>query len=297
MSDKRVFTQPVWMNCESELQQAALKGALLEWGYKWYDKYEIDYSTYPVICTFFDANPSLACVSMHDPNDNGRHEWDSRYIGLETFNPDLFLALAACSAGPEFWPGEYGVSLKTLNGTGHVKQGELYKIQSVSKSNGIQIEDEWVKGGGEKGGWTLPENFRKATVEEIIAHFARKEIKPGADEQLNEDLIHGVDPQNEENYMLNRDCKREWTPEFGELVQVWDSPTGNRYNRFFLGVNKLGETLVCEGSPHEFNVDPGRITAWKNHAKFGAAVEVPFSEVARVFAKEYNVFPEQIKIV
>lgn len=113
---------------------------------------------------------------------------------IPDYNPDLFKAIAAMSDEGKFFPGEWVVALKDLSGTGSIGEGCFYKIQSTSTENGLQIEDDWVRGTNEKGGWAHRSNFRKATLENLVSHFTQPTPK----------------------------VEKEWEPVNGELIAVSD---------------------------------------------------------------------------
>lgn len=83
----------------------------------------------------------------------GAPNFPGRYV-IEDMNWDLFFALAAMSEGHELFPGEWIICLDK-----HpiFKIGEMYQFQ-----NGDYITDSEKK-------------FRKATKEEIVEHFEKKE--------------------------------------------------------------------------------------------------------------------------
>jgi hypothetical protein len=273
----RKFTQVVSMPCNQVEYIDCLRDGLASLGYNKLEETDKDF--YSIEVNFCGHNGDLTCSYVPD---------NYRDCVNIAFDPELFLALAAMSEGDEFYPGEYGVCLEDLAGTGSCKKGAIYKIQSVGIGRDVQIEDEWVKGGGEKGGWTSPENFRKATFEELVTHFAPKSMA-----DPNEELI----PVFKE-YGTKTEPYGVWAPAFGELCQFHSDHSLEREKRFFLGINSAGKYIATDANPNEVDVaETGRVSVHDYCDKFGAPVNIPLKEAQDVFAGIYNVFPEQIKIV
>jgi len=122
---------------------------------------------------------------------------DYNRIVVSASNPDLVLALAAMTEGDEHTAGEWFVKIGSGDGT--FTDGNLYKSIKPVTEMGAFICDN----GKTNGYYTNPFNhFRKATKEEIIAHFSPK-------------IFNGVTPTEPKTmekkiigYKLKDDCKQ-----------------------------------------------------------------------------------------
>lgn len=91
-------------------------------------------------------------------------------------NPDLFLALSAMSEGSEFWPGEWVV---------------LGSPEYMYKSDGMKGKDILLNGYGTS---FRSHNYRKATRDEVIAHFAKPVVVEAEPEEVKQPPL-GIMPR------------------------------------------------------------------------------------------------------
>lgn len=170
----RKFITPVLMTCESEEQQREMIESLKKIGYSTENgNASIQFDLYPIVCTDMNGN--------HDEIGTTKGRISEFEGAIHTTNPDLFLALASMSEGDEFYPGEMVVCL--WKGSSRFHEDKIYKITKIDDDRGnvrILGIDEF---GEENWMYLYPTktdknpNFRKATAEEIIQHFAKVEKK------------------------------------------------------------------------------------------------------------------------
>lgn len=160
------FNTPVSMRVTKEQFEKDLLDPLKRMGYKVYGI--ADFSLFPLLATtFIDYNGKLTNIS--DTEFDGC-SFNSHFI--YQYNPDLFLALAAMTDEEFGVAGEWWMC--TLGMTGLTK-GKLY--QSVYRDphpdNGpFAFTDDHGRVVGFSEG--AIQRFRKATKEELIAHFTKK---------------------------------------------------------------------------------------------------------------------------
>lgn len=138
-----MFTQKISMDCTQEQYEKYLKDELLKMGYKENSINCWEYTNLHYVCNNYGGNlGGLGTISKNSIENNNRH-----YLG--SFNPELFLALAAMTNKPEGNYREYIIGLRS---------GNIYKMN----------EDDRI----------LPEYkcIRKATKEEIMAKFGDVKI-------------------------------------------------------------------------------------------------------------------------
>lgn len=105
----------------------------------------------------------------------------SEALPIVNYDPDLFIALAAMSKGPDHYPGEF---------VKYVDSKQIYKVVLKDEFGNYHIKNEYTNF------TTEPSNLTKATKEEIIAWFT-KDDKPKTT-PLNGDYV-SVDRVNPEN--------------------------------------------------------------------------------------------------
>lgn len=130
------FTTPIAMKCTEE-QFNEIKDKLVEMGYKEVCMSNWDESDY-IVNNLMKHIGSLSNIFDVDANEFGR-------IMVDTFNPDLFLAPAAMTDKEDGIKGEWW------------KSERGFAVQGVSSVTGLKLH-------------------RKATAQEIIEHFEKKEF-------------------------------------------------------------------------------------------------------------------------
>lgn len=146
---ERKFKLKLAMPVKTRMEYEEISQPLSKIGYKTQTRPS---GSYPWLIITDDITDSLTVAYLQA---NTQSIYDFNHI-IEEYNPELFLALAACSEGDTFYPGEWVVlhgSLYLCNG---MKEGSLL----LDMYEGYNFP---------------PNNYRKATVEEIINHFTKKE--------------------------------------------------------------------------------------------------------------------------
>jgi len=171
---ERKFIQPVWIKCESKEQQDSLIVSLRAMGYH-DEKYDTfgGFEIYPIVCTNFNLCHNRFALTNGDWRDFQDHGF------VEAKTSELFLALAAMSEGDQFWPEEWAVCL--WKGSSRFHKDKLYKVIKTDE-DGVHKRIWSIDEFGEENFMYLyptegakEPNFRKATAEEIIAHFTEEE--------------------------------------------------------------------------------------------------------------------------
>lgn len=132
------FTTPISMRCTEE-QFNGIKDKLAEMGYRLEN---IEFSeTIEYLCSvYYGVNNSITTLHSSQASDRGR-------FVFESFNPDLFLALAAMTDKEDGIKGEWWQSTSDKN--------------LLMPTQLINLRNNW---------------WRKATAQEIIEHFNNKEF-------------------------------------------------------------------------------------------------------------------------
>lgn len=152
MNKERKFKQSVAMFCTTEQYQKDLHDGLLQ-----------------LTDLTLNAHISLMRVVYFDIDHNavswgeqsGR-SW-GKYHFIDHYDPELFLAIAAMSED-DFWPGEWVV----------INDRSIDELLIVHQSESSYLCVKRIEEKDEPGYFTVPkENFRKATVEELVAHFSK----------------------------------------------------------------------------------------------------------------------------
>ena len=198
------FTTPIAMKC-TEDQFNGIKDGLVEMGYE--------------ISTFSRNSGQLMCTNFGS---------DHHYIGmsdlpsfqelvLESFNPDLFLALAAMTDKEDGIKGEWWRYTDDMNDP-IVPQKRLGEFVVPNKA------------------------WRKATAQEIMAHFEKKtlssQVTPATEDtltkllnQVESNLKHLLEGRDKE-FLLQPSWYVQLTHENYDIVKKWhekiDSHKGNR---------------------------------------------------------------------
>lgn len=167
---ERKFITPVAMHVSNQQFELDIKKPLEGMGYKISsDSLREEYAT----CTGWgDINNAIGTTA--GPEFNGRYF-------IDRYNPELFLALAAMSAGEEFWIGEY-VCFK----------GKNEVLGKVDGNSG-----DWCRVINSDGSFQQIRNIaiRKATKEEIIGHFEKKAIPEAPKGRVIKEGGNGEDPR------------------------------------------------------------------------------------------------------
>jgi len=171
-----MFITPVSMPCTKEQYKEYLKEPLEKMGYQTTEMWENCDEKY--ICTNFSQNDLMITTYK-------KHLYFCRYC-IESFNPDLFLALAAMADDPEGIQGEYWKYIGDNNL--YFTKNKIYKqIDDLSKSKSF-IDNKGLEDGF-CGGYNI-KNFTKSTKEEIINHFKPTKMKEILKSQMKQ--IHDV---------------------------------------------------------------------------------------------------------
>jgi hypothetical protein len=129
------------------------------------------------------------------------------FYHIDHFNPDLFLAIAAMTEYPAPFVGEYGHA-KSVAG--------LSRVASANYDDGIY---SIISESGQSYGGIDVELFRKATMEELVAHFTNRIASGPLADGLNTEIS---DKPNEQ-----RDPSRDLFPreqhEFQRITGINDA--------------------------------------------------------------------------
>ena len=164
------FKQAVTMEVTQKQYENDLKIPLEKLGYNCdkcinFNKYPILYANYS---SYFDNEMASGLKSNIDYN-NGSF--------LDSYNPELFLALAAITEGDEWVKGEYLIELEATG-----KSGFIFKVKELSGCNGDM---------GYASNRYFNKYYRKATKEELIKHFSNNKVNPltPTESYKNEDFV------------------------------------------------------------------------------------------------------------
>jgi hypothetical protein len=155
------FITPVSMQVTQTQFEKDLKGPLLRMGYKINDT---DFDKYPILVSNLDEKEGSIGYAIEERKDSAGRTF------IDHYNPELFLVLAAmtdekCGIAGEWWTksGEFGEGFTA---------GRLYRAGGSIDRLGVFKGDNGATNG------FYPNNlkyFRKATKEELIAHFTKEQ--------------------------------------------------------------------------------------------------------------------------
>jgi len=220
--EKWRFTTPIAMKCTEE-QFKGIKDRLVEMGYK------------PECMTFMSENRYLCTVgdcSNNHMTDYNKHAIETSPIHrtvFETFNPNLFLALAAMTDKEDGIKGEWWKCVDA--GISDFSNGLIYCQQ---KQN-VLMSECFINGNGDLDGFSVnnKKRFRKATAQEIIEHFEKKantgslEFTVKVDinaEKVAEDIFRKFKEMNgydKDEFVLQSGWFIELTNENYDIVRRW----------------------------------------------------------------------------
>lgn len=169
--EKSKFAQPVSMVCNKEQFEHYLKKPMEDLGY---EPYLLNISSYNPILIAHDDK--IKCTSKNHLNSHIYGNWaDGKGYFIDHFNPELFLAIAGMREGDDIRKGGYFMCIKGVimdfSGKLTYKKGVIYKSESDGCITGEQ--------GGKIHGWSkvsyTDEYFRKATLQDLIEKFGKKE--------------------------------------------------------------------------------------------------------------------------
>lgn len=149
----------------SQKEADELREGMLKLGYEW-DQTEPkdDWDKYPYLSTIeMDCQSNL--LYFCNPYILTQH------IVLETYNLDFALAIAACTKGEDYIPGEWAMCITSLVPSFTV--GKLY--QSRGEDKFLRCIDIVVDNKGSHSNGYAKHCFRKPTLDELKAHFEGKE--------------------------------------------------------------------------------------------------------------------------
>jgi hypothetical protein len=205
MDKKRVFECRVSMPCTLNQYKKDLREQLVKLGYDSLDKYEN-----------LDEGPkknTMRSLQVNWVSSRASWSYEERFdpdgiFTIGSYNPSLFLALAAMSTGEQFWPGEYAID--TFNDV-----NLLVVVTDWAGEFKYYVEHESVK-------YVIHKNhLRRATVEEILNHFQSKEAMQQTEDKvfhldqkvIYSDRIHticGYDPKKDACELKDQDGNRFW---------------------------------------------------------------------------------------
>jgi len=319
---ERKFIYPVAMPCNDEQFQFELKGRLRELGYK----VDAQFFSRDLISNVWNGTFKIALINQCDAGIDARH--------LIPYNPKLFLALAAMSEGDEFWPGECVVCL--WKGSSRFHEEKLYKVTGVDEWGRLWSTDEY---GAPNWMYLYPTegakepNFRKATAEEIIAHFSKEErvqvdsvigkvsveksffdqisgetdtpdvpLSEKVDKMVNElteisDHADDVLKKAEafaDKIKISKALTDDCVPQPFEPIWVWNNGSDKIRHKMLFAF--FSEETVFAFEETYATWSNFQVHEWQNWAKIDAPVEVPKEDIVKYFAKAYNVPTGLIKI-
>jgi hypothetical protein len=144
-----------------------------------------------------------------------------------------------------------------------LKRDRLYKIRKIQDGMAF-LTDEYD---------TPCRRLTKATLEEIEEYFTKDIVN-----------VEAIDNQ---------------LPGFGEIIQVWNDASPQRFNRHYIGINRNGKIVTVSDNPNEFfEARNAELNFFDHWAKFGANIEVSFQQAREYLAEHVfgtGTFPEQIK--
>lgn len=160
------FIQPVSMSCTEEQYRLFLREPLLKMGYQerdisdWGSKYNILVTNIGGILGEI-GNYALVCKEEH-----------RRYY-IETFNPKLFLAIAAMTCDDYGIPGEYWSCIEGDLNQKFLK-GNVYRSRGRVNEASFLFDEQGRENGF--GPYNL-ERFRKSTLEELVEQLTVENVK------------------------------------------------------------------------------------------------------------------------
>lgn len=241
-------------------------------------------------------------------------EWSSTgFYHTNFYNPELFLAIAAMSAGDEFYPGEWVVCEKA--GSTLVDKGGLVKVKYVFKNNdpfNAKIYSDMFKS---LSSWMYmysgvndeSPNFRKATLGEILSHFNHQ--KQAKDQrEAAKDLIDGLSEAAKEREKSVEDIIYEQKkkglemfetrlPKFGEDILVWDDNDEARIKMQFV-CEAEGKVWAYDKDDDEIGISPESkyIYSYDHWSLPNAEIFISRKDIINKLADDYNVDPSLIRI-
>lgn len=156
---------PVSMACTQQQFESDLKEGLKLMGYN--EQTDDDFKTFPILVNNIHASMGNIGNATSD-----RTSSSQRYF-IPEYNPSLFLALAAMSEGDEFFAGEWLTCI--YESSSQHKFGNIYKLWKEEDGAIYTDQTDRSKWMFKFSDFTEKQpNFRKATKEEIIAHFTKQ---------------------------------------------------------------------------------------------------------------------------
>lgn len=322
---ERKFIYPVAMPCNDDQFEKELKEPLRSLGYK----VDAKFFSRDLISNVWNGTFKIALINQCDAGIDARH--------LISYNPELFLALAAMSEGPEFWPGEWAVC--TWKGSTKLSEGTLFMVSKIDDDRG-HARIWWVNEfGNEEWMYLYPTkeninpNFRKATAEEIIAHFTKEpsffdQISGEADNLdvlTTESLTELYDIAAEEKGQASTSSKKDvplsekvdkmvedlnamadhaekvlnkvWEPQKCEKVRVRNSDNEGWQNRFFLFPTIGGFCCVDENEfNHYLSGDRFVVQMWRYAEPIPKTIEVSTDELLKVYSQHTGTDLQLLKV-
>lgn len=249
----RRFIQEVSMPCTEQRFESDLKEKLTAIGRS--------FSSYPWSgCEFIVADD----CGFFFPNQSAGYDLINK---LDSYNPELFLALAAMSEGDEMFPGEWVVS--THKWSSGIKDGTMTMVEKTHEGS-FNCEH----------GLVYSTHFRKATAEEIVAHFTEKKT-------VEQEAAEFAD-----KVKLSK-AVEEWVPKPFEPIWVWNNGDKQRMKMLF---GFFSETTIFAFEEQFETWSNFEVHEFQNFAKIDAPVRVPLEYVKNLIALERGVPAELVQI-
>ncbi len=177
---------------------------------------------------------------LHDCNDDDFIYISTNYAGvngefastciksenhIDSYNPELFLALAAMSKGEKFYPGEYVI--RTRSSFEGMNIGDIDRMVSIS-GNSIYLQRFNISGRTHD-----ISSFRKLTKEGILAHFNNKTKYPLTPKECNLPAKWAIEVTEESKTALEQFLYNHKDDYVG-FLESWciNVPTGNSKSYF-----------------------------------------------------------------
>lgn len=167
------FKYNLWMPCTEEAWIRDIEERILKLGW---DKQLYDWNNNNIIYASIGATPTIFNVA-------DKNLWlpeKARSLIIEEYNPELFLVLASQREGEDFHPGEWVIY---IGNSSH--NGQFLEIEKKSTLGFLEF-----KNSGTHTNINSAEYYRKATKEELIAHFAKKPTLMKVEDLKEKECIH-----------------------------------------------------------------------------------------------------------
>lgn len=201
------FITPVSMKVTLEQYERDLEQPLKDLGYVWGSHTNTPYQD------FHEGYPFLTTNYSHNNNHVAGH-YDTLGYFIHTYNPQLFLALAAMTEGEEIKEGDYVVFLYD-NAPEHLRTIRWNDSMGVLKVHRIIRDSVEVRNGASSNNIKY---FRKATKEELINHFSDNsgEIKNNTNNNKMKTLKFPFELQKQDAQRIINIACNTWKPKLSK---------------------------------------------------------------------------------